>query len=177
MQTACEGHYPHVLAGDSVARSVLDRRLDDFRGLTVDYISQASSLAWGSDCSGASNSVGFFVDYRKLFGDGVCTRDGSSLLAHDALLVFTQGVRNTELERPSRDAVLAGIANISSTGLGVLHAASGQIDYPRTGDQQAIPQNKVVLMLRGKAQMVPELLLLCGQLDTAQPPPGNSCSK
>lgn len=176
MQTACEGHYPRVLG--AVTRSVLDGRLDEFPGLTVDYVAQASSLAWGSDCSGARNSVGFFASYLKLFGNDACKnlRDGSSIMAHDGLLVFTQGVKNTGLERPSRDAVLAGIANISSTGLGVLHGAGGQIDYPRTGNQ-AIPKDKAVLVLRGKAQMVPELLLLCGQLDTAQPPSGNSCPK
>jgi Periplasmic binding protein len=178
MRTACEGRYPHVLGGDAVSRSVLNGKLDDFPGLTVDYLSQASSLAWGSDCSGATNSVGFFVGYRKLFGDSACTslRDGSSILAHDTLLVFTQGVRNTGADRPSPDAVLAGITNISSEGPGAVHGAGGQIDYPRTG-AQAIPKDKAILVLRGRAQMAPERMLLCGQLDTAQPPPDDKCPK
>ncbi len=178
MRTACEGHYPHVLAGDSVTRSVLDGRLDDFPGLTVDYMSAASSLAWGPDCNGAINSIGFFVGYRKLFSDSACSnlRDGSSILAHDALLVFTQGVRNTGLDQPSRDAVLAGISNISSAGPGALQGANGQIDYPRTGDQ-AVPKDKTILVLRGSALMAPKRMLLCGQLNTAQPPPDSDCPK
>jgi ABC-type branched-subunit amino acid transport system substrate-binding protein len=178
MRTACEGHYPHVLGGDTVTRSVLDGRLDDFPGLTVDYVSTASSLAWGPDCNGAINNVGFFVGYQKLFGGGACSnlRDGSSILAHDALLVFTQGVRNTKLERPSSDAVLAGIANISSAGPGGLQGANGLIDYPRTGDQ-AVPKDRAILVLRGSAGMAPKRMLLCGQLDTAQPPPDDNCPK
>jgi ABC-type branched-subunit amino acid transport system substrate-binding protein len=178
MRTACEGHYPQVLAGDSVTRFVLDGRLDEFPGLTVNYLSQASSLAWGPDCRGAINRVGFFVGYRKLFGDGACTslRDGSSILAHDSLWAVTQGVRNTRVERPSPDAVLAGITNISGEGPGALHGASGTIDYPRTGDQ-AVPNDKTILILRGSALMAPQRMLLCGQLDTAQPPPDGDCPK
>jgi hypothetical protein len=178
MKITCEGHYPHVLGGDSVTRFVLDGGLNDFPGLTVDYLSLASSLAWGPDCSGAINSVGFFVGYRNLFGNGTCTslRDGSSILAHDALLVLTQGVRNTGVERPSPDAVLAGITNISSEGPGALHGTSGKIDYSRTGEQ-AVPKDKAILVLRGSALMAPQRMLLCGQLDTAQPPPDGNCPK
>jgi hypothetical protein len=141
-------------------------------------VSQASSLAWGSDCSGAIDRVGFFTSYRKLFGDSECAslRDGSSSLAHDALLVFTQGVRNTGVDRPTPDAVLAGIANISSAGPGAVHGVSGLIDYPRTS-AQAIPRDKAVLVLRGGALMAPYRVLLCGQLDTAQPPPDENCPK
>jgi hypothetical protein len=95
-------------------------------------------------------------------------------LANDTLLVFTQGVRNTGVERPSPEAVLAGIANISSEGSGALHGASGQIDYPRTGDQ-GVPKDKAILVLRGSARMATQRLLLCGQLDTAQPPPDDNC--
>jgi hypothetical protein len=120
--------------------------------------------------------VSFFVVYRKLFGEGACssTRRGGSLLAHDTLLVFTQGVRNTGLDRPSPDAVLRGIEDISSQGRGPLRGASGQIDYPRTGSK-AIPKDKAILVLRGQAFVEPERMLLCGQHDTAQPPPDN-CS-
>jgi ABC-type branched-subunit amino acid transport system substrate-binding protein len=178
MRTACEGHYPQVLDGDSITRFVLDGGLDYFPGLTVDYISEASSLAWGSDCNGAVNSVGFFVGYRKIFGNDACTnlRDGTSILAHDTLLAFAQGVSNTGVDRPSPDAVLAGIANISSDGSGALQGASGEIDYPRTSNK-AVPKNKAILVLRGSAVMTPKRMLLCGQLDTAQPPPDDNCPK
>jgi len=172
MQTNCPGNYPNILSGDSITRSVLDGGLNQFPGLTVDYLAQASSLAWGSDCSEAFERVGFFVVYRKLFGEGACpsTRDGSSILAYDTLLVFTQGVRNTRVPRPSPDAVLRGIEDISSQGSGPLYGASGLIDYPRTGSK-AIPKDKAILVLRGQASETPKRMLLCGQLDTAQPPP------
>jgi hypothetical protein len=149
-----------------------------FRDSLSTNVSVASSLAWGSGCNGAINSVGFFVSYQRLFGNGACSnlRDGSSILAQDALLVFTQGVRNTKLERPSRDAVLAGITDISSAGPGALQGANDLIDYPRTGDQ-AVPKDKAILVLRGSALMAPRRMLLCGQLDTAQPPPDHNCPR
>lgn len=176
MQGKCEASYPHFLGGVSVGRFVLDGGLNEFPGLTVDYLSKASRLAWGSDCGGTPHSVGFFVVYQELFGEGAClsTRRGGSLLAYDTLLVFTQGVRNTGVDRPSPDAVLRGIENISSEGAGPLRGVSGQIDYPRTGNQ-AIPKDKATLVLRGRAAAEPERVLLCGQHDTAQPPPDN-CS-
>jgi ABC-type branched-subunit amino acid transport system substrate-binding protein len=176
MQSRCEGDYPNFLGGDDVARFVLDGGLNEFPGLTIDYLAQSSSLAWKSDCSGATNSVGFFVVYQELFGEGACsnTRSGGSLLAYDTLLVFIQGVRNTGVPRPSPDALLRGIERISSEGAGPLRGVSGQIDYPRTGDQ-AIPKDKATLILRGQASVEPERRLLCGQHDTAQPPPDN-CS-
>lgn len=176
MQSRCEGNYPDFLGGDDVARFVLDGGLNEFPGLVIDYLAQSSSLAWRSNCSGATNSVGFFVVYRELFGEEACpnTRSGGSLLAHDTLLVFIQGVRNTGGPRPSPDAVLAGIEDISSEGAGPLRGVSGQIDYPRTGDQ-AIPTDKATLVLRGQASVEPERMLLCGQHDTAQPPP-DDCS-
>jgi ABC-type branched-subunit amino acid transport system substrate-binding protein len=174
MQSRCEGHYPKFLGGDAVSRFVLDGGLTEFPGLTVDYLSQASSLAWGPECSGAISSVGFFVVYRDLFDEGACrsARDGGSLLAYDTLLVFIQGVRNTGVPQPSPDAVLRGIEDISSEGPGPLRGVSGQIDYPRTGDQ-AIPKDKAILVLRGQAAEEPKRMLLCGQHDTAQPPPDN----
>lgn len=181
MQIKCEGQYPHVLGGDSITRLVLDGGLDDFPGLTVDYVSLASSLAWGPDCSGASNRVGFFIRYQKLFGAGTCTslRDGASILAYDALQVFTQGVMNTGVDRPTTDAVLAGITNISDEGTSepLQRTTSGQIDYPRTGDQ-AVPKDKAILVLRGSGgtpTIPPQRMLLCGQLGTAQPPPDDDC--
>lgn len=172
MQDSCEGDYPNFLGGDDVGRFVLDGGLKNFPGLIVDYLLQASSLAWRSDCRGAINSVGFFVDYQELFGEEACanTQSGGSLLAHDTLLVFIRGVQNTEREMPSPDAVLGGIKDISSQGNGPLQGTSGEIDYPRTGDQ-AIPKDKAILVLRGQAFVKPQRVLLCGEHDTAEPPP------
>jgi ABC-type branched-subunit amino acid transport system substrate-binding protein len=172
MQDKCEANYPNFLGGDGVSRFVLDGGLKEFPGLTFDYLTQASSLALGSACSEASNSVGFFVTYRKLFGEGACpsTQRGGSLLTYDTLLVFTRGVRNSGVPRPSPDLVLRGIEDISSQGKGPLHGASGLIDYPRTGSK-AIPKDKAILVLRAQASEAPKRMLLCGQLDTAQPPP------
>ena len=174
MQDRCEGDYPDFLGGDAVGRFVLDKGPNEFPGLTVDYLAQASSLAWGSECRGATDSVGFLAAYREQFGEAACssTRGGGSLLAHDTLLVFLQGVRNTAIERPSPDAVLRGIEDISSEGRGPLRGASGEIDYPRTGSK-SIPKDKATLVLRGQASAEPERRLLCGQHDTAQPPPDN----
>jgi len=171
MQGKCQANYPRFLGGDSVSRFVLDGGLNNFPGLIVDYLALASSLAWGSECSGVPDSIGFFVVYQELFDEGACasTRRGGSLLAHDTLLVFIQGVRNTGVDRPSPDAVLRGIEDISSQGRGPLLGASGQIDYPRTGSK-AIPQDKAILVLRGQAAMEPQLMILCGELGTAKPP-------
>jgi hypothetical protein len=173
MQSACEGNYPKLLGGDSLTRFVLDGELSQFPGVTLDYLSFASSLAWGPDCRGANDKVGFFRVYKEFFGEDACTstRDGTAIVAYDTLRVFGQGVQNTLLDRPSGDAVLAGIANISSEGLGGLHGASGLIDYARR-DNLSTPRDKAILILRGNASLLtPKRILLCGQLDTAQPPP------
>ncbi len=93
-----------------------------------------------------------------------------ALSAHDTLLVFIQGVQNAEVDRPSTDAVLRGIEEISSEGHGPLNGPSGQIDYPRTGSK-AIPRNKATMILRAQAHMETERVLLCGRHETADPPP------
>ncbi|HKR52641.1 MAG TPA: ABC transporter substrate-binding protein [Pseudonocardiaceae bacterium] len=178
MRDKCEGNYPRVLGGDAVSRFVLDGGLKSYPGLIIDYLSPDSSLAWGSDCEAAINSTSFLTGYRDLFGEGVCpiNRHNGSLLGHDALLVFTQGVRNAvdrpspdPAERPSPDAVLRGIEHISGEA-GSLRGASGKIDYSLT-DERAIPKDKAILVLRGQASADPTRMLLCGQHDTAQPPP------
>jgi hypothetical protein len=180
MRDKCERNYPHFLGGDAVSRFVLDGGLKGYPGLTIDYLSQGSSLAWGPDCGVATSITSFFTAYQDLFGEEACTstRHGGSLLGHDALLVFTQGVRNAAdrpssdpADRPSPDAVLRGIEHIS--GQGALRGASGQLDYSRT-TEQAIPKDKAVLVVRGQGGQVlvePERRLLCGKHDIAQPPP------
>ncbi len=177
MQGKCEASYPHFLGGDIVSQFVLDGRLNEFPGLAVDYLMPASSLSWGSQCSSAFDKICFFVVYRELFGaEEACssTQSGDAIMAHDTLLVLIQGVRNTGVPRPSPDAVLAGIEDISSEGPGPLRGVSGQIDYPRTGDQ-GVPQDKAILVLRGQSSAESKRMLLCGQHDTAQPPP-DDCS-
>ncbi|MGH8375474.1 MAG: hypothetical protein ACRER6_09490, partial [Pseudomonas sp.] len=180
MQQKCKSEYPRFLGGDAVSRFVLDGRINKFSGLTVDYLEQASSRARKSDCNVTSNNFAFFDSYRNLFGGAECAsiRSSGSLLAYDTLLVFIQGVRNAGVLRPSRDAVLAGIAAINSgdDGAGPLRGVSGKIDYPSISDQdQAIPKDKAILVLRGQASGELTRMLLCGQLDTAQPPP-DDCS-
>lgn len=175
MRNYCQGNYPHFLAGDAVSRFMLDRGIDGFPGLTIDYLSPASSLAWGSGCKAIDN-ISFFAEYRRIYGEKVCPGSlrGGSLLTHDTLLAFVQGAQNTRFDRPSPDALLAGIEDISSEGLGLIHGASGQIDYPRTGEQ-AVPKNKAILVLRSQAGQPTKRMLLCGQLDKAQPLPDDRC--
>jgi hypothetical protein len=139
MRSKCGASYPHFLGGDTVSPYALNGGLDKFPRHTVDYLSQASSLAWKTGCSETPNSVGFFAVYHKLFREDAClsTISGGSLLAYDTLLIFIQGVRNTGVPRPSPDSVLEGIEDISSATRGPLHGTSGQIDYSST-DHQAI---------------------------------------
>ncbi|MGQ0779146.1 MAG: ABC transporter substrate-binding protein [Pseudonocardiales bacterium] len=47
MQSKCDKRCPRFLGGVSVSRFVLDRGLEEFPELTIDYLAQASSLAWG----------------------------------------------------------------------------------------------------------------------------------
>lgn len=53
---------------------------------------------------------------------------------------------------------------------GALKGESGLIDY-EIGRNQAIPKDKAILVLRGERAEEPIRMLLCGQLETAVPPP------
>lgn len=127
-------------------------------------------MAWGQDCDGAIGEVGFFRIYRELFDEDTClsARDGISILAYDALAVFSRAVCNTGMDRPNPDAILRGIGLIS--GDEALNGASGLIDY-EAGKDSAIPKNKAILVLRGEGDAAPKRILLCGELATAKPAP------
>lgn len=166
MKNSCEGSYPRVIAGDSVVRFVLNGGLSQFPGLELEYMSFASSLAMGPDCQTAASRVAFFSGYGRLFGDEcIPTRDGNAMIAYDALLAVSQAARNTRDADPSRDALRAGIRDIS--GEGALRGASGVIDFPRSGPVQSVPRDKAILLLRARGSAEPERVLLCGQIGDA----------
>ncbi|MGH3972081.1 MAG: hypothetical protein ACRDS9_01960 [Pseudonocardiaceae bacterium] len=171
-KNSCEGNYPRVIAGDSVVRFVLNGGLSQFPGLDLEYISFASSLAMGPDCGTAASRVAFFSGYGRLFGDEcIRTRDGNAMIAYDALLAVTQAARNAGDPHPSRDAIKAGLSDIS--GEDALVGASGVIDFPRSGAVQSVPRDKAILLLRASGDAEPERVLLCGQIgDVIQSPSG-----
>jgi hypothetical protein len=166
MKSACEGNYPRLIAGDSATRFVRTGELRQFPGLTIEYMSFASSLAFEPDCKVAANKVGFLAGYARAFGNEcIRNRDSYAILAYDALLLFTQAARNARDLHPSKDAILRGLRDVS--GEGALHGASGIIDFPRTGAAQSVPQDKAILILQATGNSEPKRLLLCGRVSTA----------
>jgi hypothetical protein len=174
MKNACEGNYPKVIAGDSATRFVRTGELRQYPGLTLEYLSFASSLAFEPDCKAAAGRVGFLAGYGRMFGDEcIRNRDSYAMLGYDALLLFTQAARNARDLHPSRDAILRGLSDIS--GEGALRGASGIIDFPRTGVTQSVPQDKAILILQTTGGSEPKRLLLCGKIDNVPPTSIDNC--
>ncbi|MGH3566378.1 MAG: hypothetical protein ACRDRH_10150 [Pseudonocardia sp.] len=178
MTSSCDGSYPRIIAGDSVTRFVLQDGLQNFPTLVIDYLSFASSLAWGSDCLAGYGRVGFFRQYDALFGEGsACdrTRDGHAIIAYDTVGVFRRAIQNVDADfLPAPAEVLGGIDDISTQASGPLSGASGTIDYPGSGER-SVPADKAIMILRsiggGAAGSPPTRQLLCGVHDTAVPEP------
>lgn len=177
MRSACEGNYPRIISGDDATRFVLAHSLKDpglknFPGLSLDYLSFGSSLAWGADCRAARARAGFFVGYVDHYGSAcVRTRDGGAILAYDSFMVFDQAAQNAPKDSvgmPTTDGVLAGLNMISGDSRGALRGASGNIDFGKGG--HPVPVDKAVMILRATGSAAPRRVLLCGVIWTAQPP-------
>jgi len=172
MRNGCEGSYPKIISGDDATRFVLARSLKNYPGLSLDYLSFGSSLAWGADCAAARAKAGFFVGYVDHYGSAcVRTRDGSAILAYDSFMVFDQAVKNAprdDFGLPTTDGVLAGLNTISVDSRGAMRGASGNIDFGKGG--HPVPVDKAVMILRATGSAAPRRVLLCGVIWTAQPP-------
>ena len=177
-RNSCE-IFPQVLAGDDVTRFVLGDDLRNLPGVRFDYLSFASSLAWGADCGNAVESIAFYARYTNTFGSTACTdtRDGLAMLAHDALLTVATAVRRARADGPnipSSDRVLGEIGSISDLRQGAVNGASGRIDFGSSG-RDRVPLNKAILVLRVEGRDgVPRRMLLCGKID-AIPPADSTC--
>ncbi|GGK43361.1 hypothetical protein GCM10010124_40150 [Pilimelia terevasa] len=84
-----------VVAGDSIARSVLDNDLQDYKNHVVEYVSTGTMLARRAGCQ--DDSTRFSAQYRDLFRKMVdaaqaCKRlnDGQAMLAYDALTLIVE---------------------------------------------------------------------------------------
>ncbi len=171
MKSSCENRYPRLLAGDDATRFVLNGGLRNYPTLTLEYLSFASSLTWGSSCETAVERIAFFRRYSDMFGTACNdTRDGHAMLGYDAAQTVVQAVRLAGVESPTGDAVLRGIEKISDPLQTSLSGTSGRIGYGQTGDHR-VPVNKAILLLRADDSGPPQRLLLCGYHDTAAPPP------
>lgn len=159
----------HIMAGDDASRFILKDGLQNYPGVSIDYLSFASSLALGKGCSDAYNTVGFYHQYDTLFGrNTACTdaRDGSALLGYDTMSVFWQAIQNIATRRPVPAEVLRGIDDIKSGASGALSGGSGSIDY---GDPftPSVPASKAILVLRAQGNpdsTPPDLIVRCGKV-------------
>lgn len=166
---------PALLAGDDVTRYVLGGDLWKQPGIVFDYITFASSLAWG-DCDQAIHNLAFFTQYVRKFGRSSACEDilnDSPMLAHDALLVFATAVRRARADGPtvpSPDRVLGQMGSISERRQGAVRGASGLIDFgDRDGNR--VPLNKAILILHvDGGQSTPTRRLLCGHIKVTPSP-------
>ncbi len=177
MKASCEGDYPSLLVGDDISRFAVDLGLAEFPGLTLNYFAFGSSLAWpGGDCQGASDKVGFYRGYLNAFRDCAATREGSAAVAYDAALVFQVAIdRATEDPKvpPSGDRILGEINEmVAENGV---NGASGRFELDSGYANGRVPVNKAILVLRSDGGAPATVQLLCGRLDTAEPPPDPQC--
>ncbi len=177
MKASCEGNYPRLLVDDDVNRFAVDIGFAEFPGLTVNYLAFGSSLAWpGNDCQGARDKVGFYRGYLDAYHDCSATRDGSAAVAYDAALVFRVAIdRATEDPNapPSGDRILGEINEM--VGENGVNGASGRFELNSGYANGRVPVNKAIVVLQSDGGAPATVQLLCGRLDTAEPPPDPQC--
>ncbi|MGH3822149.1 MAG: ABC transporter substrate-binding protein [Pseudonocardiaceae bacterium] len=179
MKASCEGAYPKLLVGDDVNRFAVDIGFAEFPGLTVNYLSFASSLAWpGDDCEGASDNVGFYRGYLAAYHDCGATREGSAALAYDAALVFRVAIERATQDTdapPSGDLILGKINEM--VGENGVNGASGRFELTPDYANRRVSVNKAILVLKSDGGQPATEQLLCGRLDTAVPPSDPQCPR
>jgi hypothetical protein len=170
---------PYVIKSHQSAReprSNLSRSWNG-RGLDVNYLSFASSLSWpGQQCEGARDSSGFYRSYLFTFGSCGSTRNGTAAIAYDAALVLRVAIERARQDTdtpPSSDLILSKI-NEMTVGNGVT-GASGSFEITKQYEQGRVPVNKAIVVLNSKGGNSPTAVLLCGRLDTADPPADPGC--
>lgn len=172
MKASCEGNYPSLLVGDDANRFAVDIGFAEFPGLTVNYLSFGSSLAWsGSGCEGVRDRVGFYRGYLDAYRDCAATRDGSAAIAYDAALVFRVAIeRATEDPNvpPSGDRILGEVNEM--VGENGVSGASGRFELDSGYANGRVPVNKAILVLTSDGGAPATVQMLCGRLDTADPP-------
>ncbi|MFG1603406.1 hypothetical protein [Actinoplanes sp. NPDC049265] len=168
MAITCPAAYPRILAGDAITESVLSGQLAQFPGLPLDYLTPASSLAWGPDCRAVRDRVHFFDAYEREYG-GVCGQDQSrAMFGYDAFTTLRQAVirvHGLHPDTPVRpDAVLQGIGLLA--GGDAVAGVTGTIDFSSGADPQ-LPRDKAMLVIGLTPAGTTELRLLCGTIQTA----------
>lgn len=179
MKASCEGKYPMLLIGDDVNRFAVDIGFAEFPGLKANYLSFASSLTWpGGDCKGASDHVGFYRGYLDAYHDCPATRDGSAATAYDSALVFrvafARATQDTSVP-PSGDLILGKINEM--VGDNGVNGASGRFELSPGYANGRVPVNKAILVLESNGGQPATEQLLCGRLDTAEPPSDPQCPR
>ncbi|MFG1922824.1 ABC transporter substrate-binding protein [Cryptosporangium sp. NPDC048952] len=178
---SCESRSAYVLAGDDVTRYVADGNTDDYPTPTVDYLSFASSAAWGdAGCPEVAPGAAkvapetFYAGYRKLF-DQPCTRDaldGHALLAHDSITLLRGALRWVKGPGNQR-------RNDVHNGLnerGEQRGTSGVINLKNNAQ---VSRGKMVVILRVDPERdgdEPTRVFLCGRLSSSnRPGPDTGC--
>lgn len=177
MKASCEGRYPKLLIDDDVNRFAVDIGFAEFPGLSVNYLAFASSLAWsGGNCTGASENVGFYRGYLKEYHDCRAAGQSSAAVAYDAALVFRVAIERATQDTdvpPSGDLILGKINEM--VGENGVNGASGRFELAPGYANGRVPVNKAILVLRSDGGQPATRQLLCGRLDTAEPPPDPQC--
>jgi len=155
---------PRIIADDDVTGFVLDDKLRPYGDLKLNYVSFASSLAWGPNCSDALRT--FSDAYDQLFGKGSScrnTKDSHAIVSYDGLLVVIRGIDNAGLSPnhlPSRDSVHNGIEKIQPGSVPLI-GASGQMVFL---SGRSAPHDKAILMMLATGNTAPTVDMLCGTL-------------
>ncbi|WP_106401640.1 type 1 periplasmic-binding domain-containing protein [Actinocorallia populi] len=148
MQRACRNTSPRVLAADDITRWVLNGDYRTYPGVELDYISFASSIAFGKNCT--KDPASFYTSYAEVFPKGsACkdAKDGQAAIAYDAMLVLQQGIEDAKGKDTGaeiRSALFETLGQIR--GGKKITGVTGDLDY---GDDRfpGAPKDKAVLIL------------------------------
>lgn len=186
MRDRCrDGRYPRLLAGDSITRFVLGGKLNQYPGLSLDYLAMATSLTWRQGCGPANDPHAFLEEYRTFVDGGGLpgsatarppaasgagcdqSRDGQAMLAYDAFNLIRAGVvqANADATRVAETRVelvdiMRHLGQISPTQSAGFAGITGQITF----GAGASPEQKAVLVLRINAGSDPRVAMQCGQI-------------
>ncbi|MFI5937971.1 hypothetical protein [Actinoplanes sp. NPDC051494] len=173
LTVSCPGDYPELLAGDAIASAVSSGQLGTIANLPLDYLTQASSLAWPFACADLSREVVFFTAYQAAGYGDICGNDGASraMFGWDSLVTIREAIARGQrygTTRVTRGTVAQGLAMI--TGSSPLEGATGTISF---GPGSPVPVDKAMLVMGLDRAGKPVFRMLCGQISRARrPDPG-----
>jgi hypothetical protein len=172
MRGSCLSGYPRILAGDAITQFVLAHRTGNFPGLSLDYMSEASGVAWAPACSAAKWQPFFSLYFAAGFGPLCDTGQAvRAMFGWDAVQTIEAAAIRVRAQNSNPlypGALLQGLNSL--TGQFAVSGVTGRIEFSGTAAVPQAPVNKAMLVVGTDSDGLPVLQLLCGDIPTALAP-------